>query len=203
MRERIEEQVAGVFSKGILKHEDRRWNNVIADMSKITEELKKRVYGSSDHNFVVQLDTLKIRYHLPTLAPRPFLEYSLEDTTEEKYAREIEFAKKYNEKTRNQPDNLLYAVGVDIGLDLGDSSLMELGNVLLYNSGVRLQLPLMPHLTSYTINPQSKLVVKLSKKLEVGDEMVISGSYTGVMNYTFDKSPTGAGLVLNHIFLSQ
>ena len=200
MRERIEEQVAGVFSKEILKHEERRWNNIIADMSKVTEELKARVYGSSDHNFVIQLDTLKIRYHLPTLAPKPFLEYSLEDTTEEKYAREIEFAKNYNEKTRNQPDGLLYAVGIDVGLQLEDSSVMELGNVLLYNSGVRLQLPLMPHLTSYTMNPKSKLVVKLSKKLEIEDEMVIAGSYTGVMNYTFDKSPTDAGMVLNHIF---
>ena len=64
-----------------------------------------------------------------------------------------------------------------------------LGEVLLYNSSIRLNLPLEQYLGSQVVDRDCKILARVSSINNRGtqDEIIISGSFTGNINYTFDS----------------
>ena len=182
MKDRIQEPVSGYFIKKITD----RQKTIIVDFPSISTGYMHSITGEN-YNFNYFLLNIKCSYFIPSISEKPFREYELTDTTDQKIAKDIDFARLYNDQTFG-PSNKPYAIKLIIYIERNDESEV-LGEVLLYNSSIRLSLPLEDYLGSQVVDSNCKILARVSSLNVQGvqDEITISGSYTGNVNYTFDS----------------
>lgn len=185
MLDRITERISGYFTKKIT---DRQQTKIV-DFPLISTNYINSIPGAN-HNFNYFIQSIKCSYFVPSIAEKPFREYELTDSTDQKIAKDIEFARLYNDKTFN-PLNKPYATRLTLSIEKDDESEV-LAEVLLYNSSIRLNLPLESYLSSQVVDSKCKILARVSSLNFQGvqDEITISGSFTGDVNYTFDSGTT-------------
>ncbi|NEO54490.1 MAG: hypothetical protein F6K54_16220 [Okeania sp. SIO3B5] len=198
-KERISEPISNSFlnsvgSAGIY--------NTIIDFR--TEKNKHdRVANGSEYNVNYVINHISVSYIMPSLAPKPDREYSLANSDLQQMVDDIEYERLYNDATFNE-DGKPYAS--KLVLVKTRSHLNQiLGHVLLYNSYkiknkdtkppfTREYQDLMRALGTPIMTPELDLRCYLTR-FEEGDEVIISASYTGNVNYTFDT-----GVLTHHNF---
>ncbi|MDJ0554825.1 MAG: hypothetical protein QNJ68_10350 [Microcoleaceae cyanobacterium MO_207.B10] len=141
--------------------------------------------GGTNHNFNYKLNFLSCGYYIPSLAEKPFQQYKLTDTERDRLNQDIEYSRQYNELTTDESGNP-YAVKMTIVLEQNGVS-QEISSNLLYNSLTRLHLPLEQYFGSPVMSNNTILKVSCSAFDSQLDKIVLSGSYQGSVNYTFDS----------------
>ncbi|NET40579.1 hypothetical protein [Okeania sp. SIO2B3] len=181
MLDRISEPISSFFSARI----DSSTDITIIDFSAETNYYKSIISGS-DYNFNYALDYLTASYLLPSLIEKPYREYK-GITQAQRTAEDVEFSREYNELTFDERIEKYYAIR--LVLTIIDNSLnIPFGEILLYNSLTRLNQPLLQYLGTPIVGDSCTLKAKAIniKPLE-SDSLIISGSYRGSVNYTFDN----------------
>ena len=182
MKDRIQEPVSGYFTKRITD----KSQTEIVNFSSISTGYINSIPGE-DYNFNYFIRSIKCSYFIPSVAEKPFREYELTDTTDKKRSKDIEFARLYNDKTFDSYSRP-YAIKLIISIERNNETEV-LSEVLLYNSSIRLNLPLDQYLGSQVVDRDCKILARVSSINNRGtqDEIIISGSFTGNINYTFDS----------------
>lgn len=145
---------------------------------------KSKVPGTH-HNFNYEINFLSVSYNLPSLAEKPFQEYPIQ-SEEQQRVDNIEFGRLYNEGTVNE-EGKPYACKLTLfasphPYSSGDATLTE---VLLYNHGTKVTLPLIQYINTI-FSPDFNLYAKFIN-FSIEDKIEFIGSYSGNMNYTFDS----------------
>lgn len=181
MKERVQEPISGYFMKRITDRQETEIVNFSLRSADYTNSIPGEHY-----NFNYFLRNIKCCYFIPSIAEKPFREYELTDTTDQKRAKDIDFARLYNDQTLG-PLNKPYAIKLTISIERNGESEI-LGEVLLYNSSIRLSLPLEEYLGSQVVDDKCKILARVSSINNQGvqDDILISGSFAGNINYTFD-----------------
>lgn len=182
MKDRIQESVSGYFIKRITDRQETE----IVNFPSISTGYINSIPGEN-YNFNYFLQSIKCSYFIPSVAEKPFREYELTDTTDQKRAKDIDFARLYNDQTFN-PSSRPYAIKLILSIERNEEAEV-LGEVLLYNSSIRLNLPLEQYLGSQVVDRDCKILARVSSLNNQGvqDEIIISGSFTGNVNYSFES----------------
>ena len=122
---------------------------------------------------------------MPSLAQKPYQEYPLQSENQRR-ADDIEFARLYNDTTTDgeNGEGKFYAIRLTLTLTRDSTSLVA-AEVLLYNSLIRLDMPLLQYLGNAVMSDDLTLSAQVNNIGSL-DEIIISGSYSGNINYSFD-----------------
>ncbi|NEQ39148.1 MAG: hypothetical protein F6K40_24000 [Okeania sp. SIO3I5] len=183
MKDRISEPVSGYFVRKI----QTTGYTEIVNFPDVTSKYQSAIVGTN-YNFNYGINFMKCSYYLPALTPKPYQEYLLTDNTSVRTNKDIKYSSLYNETTKDKFGRY-HAVKLTMFAKVG-ATRDYLGDVLLYNSLVRLNLPLMQYLSSPVMSSDCIIECRVNAFYQ-NNEIIVSGSYSGNMNYTFD---TGASL---------
>ncbi|NEO56581.1 MAG: hypothetical protein F6K54_28000 [Okeania sp. SIO3B5] len=199
MQERISEPISKSF---LIPITGAGLNNTIIDFDNEERRHDSAAANRSFLNTNFIMNHLSVSYILPSLAPKPSREYSLTDSDLKERADEIEYERKYNDATFDEDGKPYASKLVLFKRRLGVNQV--LGHKLLYNSYHVKTRDNKPHFTrehqnlmdiigTPIMNSEFSLRAYLTR-FEEGDEIVISASYTGNINYTFDS-----GVATHHL----
>ncbi len=151
---------------------------------------KQKIQGF-DHNFNYDMAFLAVSYRLPSLAEKPYQQYSDKAVvTSQRRIEDIEYTTQYNDTTTDT-DGRFHAAKLTLRMHQRTDTQRDvfseiLGEVYLYRYKIRVSLDLLQYLDSRVMSDDSYLSVQISNIINI-DEVTLTASYRGTVNYTFDN----------------